>query len=204
MLKYLVMARGKRVADVGCGTGLFAIAAAKLGASEVWATDPDPTALECARRNADRNGVKVTFRQGHLLDPIRGEKFDFIASNPPQWPAPPGAQGPKFAGSDGLRFLVPLIRGAHDILEDGGELLTMGISIAGIRRFEAELKELYRFRALPRTKRPFSREEFDALHPALFDFIGELRDRGRAEIGEDENGPFFWFQYYLAMKLDAR
>src|SRR5207247_5246515 len=53
LLKYMFSVRGKAVLEVGCGCGLFAIAAAKLGASEVWATDPSPDAIQSTRINAE-------------------------------------------------------------------------------------------------------------------------------------------------------
>jgi len=48
---------GARVLDFGCGSGILAIAAAKLGAGEVIAVDNDPQALEATRVNAQTNGV---------------------------------------------------------------------------------------------------------------------------------------------------
>jgi ribosomal protein L11 methyltransferase len=50
---------GKTVLDYGTGSGVLAIAAAKLGAARVLAVDTDPQALAAARANADRNGVTV-------------------------------------------------------------------------------------------------------------------------------------------------
>lgn len=50
---------GMRVADVGCGSGILAIAAARLGASEVIATDVDPLAVEATRENIAANGVEA-------------------------------------------------------------------------------------------------------------------------------------------------
>ncbi len=47
-----------RALDVGTGSGILAIAAAKLGAKEVWALDNDPVALRVARANIRRNGVR--------------------------------------------------------------------------------------------------------------------------------------------------
>lgn len=54
---------GKRVIDYGCGSGILAIAAAKLGATVVSAVDIDPQALIATRDNAERNGV------AHLIKP---------------------------------------------------------------------------------------------------------------------------------------
>lgn len=48
---------GKEVVDYGCGSGILAIAAARLGARHLWAVDNDPQALVATRDNAARNGV---------------------------------------------------------------------------------------------------------------------------------------------------
>jgi ribosomal protein L11 methyltransferase len=48
---------GSKVADLGCGSGILAIAAAKLGAARVLATDVDPAAIDATRENAVANGV---------------------------------------------------------------------------------------------------------------------------------------------------
>lgn len=61
---------GRTVLDAGTGSGILAIAAARLGAREVVAVDRDPDALVAARANAQRNGVAevITFRLGDLRD----------------------------------------------------------------------------------------------------------------------------------------
>ncbi|MFA5529980.1 MAG: 50S ribosomal protein L11 methyltransferase [Thiohalomonadaceae bacterium] len=51
---------GLQVIDYGCGSGILAIAAARLGAVSVWATDNDPQALLATRENAARNDVGTT------------------------------------------------------------------------------------------------------------------------------------------------
>ena len=53
---------GMRVADVGCGSGILAIAAARLGAGHVLATDVDPLAVDATRENASVNAV------GHVVE----------------------------------------------------------------------------------------------------------------------------------------
>ncbi len=52
-------AAGLQVVDFGCGSGVLAIAAARLGAEHVWASDIDPQALEATQDNAQRNGVEA-------------------------------------------------------------------------------------------------------------------------------------------------
>jgi ribosomal protein L11 methyltransferase len=59
---------GMQVLDLGTGSGILAIAAAKLGAARIMALDTDPVAVEVAHENARRNGVasQVTVTQGSL------------------------------------------------------------------------------------------------------------------------------------------
>jgi len=58
-LELLLAERRGSVLDVGCGSGVLAIAAAKLGFAPVTALDDDPVAVEVAARNADVNGVRI-------------------------------------------------------------------------------------------------------------------------------------------------
>ena len=52
---------GETMLDYGCGSGVLAIAARKLGASEVWGVDIDPQAVQTARENAVNNAVDISF-----------------------------------------------------------------------------------------------------------------------------------------------
>lgn len=71
---------GRDVIDYGCGSGILAIAAAKLGARRVWAVDNDPQALLATRDNAARNGVErlieACAQDGLLVTPV-----DFLVAN---------------------------------------------------------------------------------------------------------------------------
>jgi ribosomal protein L11 methyltransferase len=55
---------GRTIIDYGCGSGVLAIAALKLGAAQAWAVDIDPQALLATRNNAERNGVGGRLRVG--------------------------------------------------------------------------------------------------------------------------------------------
>jgi ribosomal protein L11 methyltransferase len=67
-----------RVLDYGCGSGILAIAAAKLGAAEVDAVDVDPQAIAAAARNALANNVKLRACAPESLPP--GE-YDLVVAN---------------------------------------------------------------------------------------------------------------------------
>ncbi len=73
---------GERVTDIGTGSGILAIAAAKLGAASVVAVDHDPVAVEVARANVTQNGVAdhVTVTRGHLLGEV-GSPVDVVLAN---------------------------------------------------------------------------------------------------------------------------
>jgi methylase of polypeptide subunit release factors len=64
---------GDTVIDVGCGSGVLAFVAAKLGATRVFGCDLSLPAVETARENAERLGLQdvCEFRQGNLLEPVR-------------------------------------------------------------------------------------------------------------------------------------
>jgi len=69
--------------DVGTGTGILMIAAAKLGAERVFGIDKDQIAVEIARRNLQLNKIREErfgVRVGNLLDGVR-KQFDMVAAN---------------------------------------------------------------------------------------------------------------------------
>jgi ribosomal protein L11 methyltransferase len=72
---------GATVLDLGCGSGILAIAAAKLGASRIVAIDIDPQAIKATRANAAENGVAdvIEAREGTLE--AESEQFDIVVAN---------------------------------------------------------------------------------------------------------------------------
>jgi SAM-dependent methyltransferase len=64
--------KGTSFLDIGCGSGLFSIAAARLGARKILGVDVDPLSVETSRRNAARwlkaNDIEISFCQGSVLD----------------------------------------------------------------------------------------------------------------------------------------
>ena len=82
----LLPARGGRVLDLGCGSGVGGLVAAQAGC-QVVATDINPAAVRCARINALLNGLdgQIDVRGGDLFAPVVGERFETILFNPPYY-----------------------------------------------------------------------------------------------------------------------
>lgn len=70
------------VLDVGCGSGILAIASALLGAKAVLAVDIDPVSVEISKQNVERNHLsgKINVREGDLTKGLK-EKADIVAAN---------------------------------------------------------------------------------------------------------------------------
>lgn len=74
---------GQSVLDIGCGSGILAIAAMKLGAKSAQLVDISPLAVKIARENGEINGLyqpEYTVKEGNLTDDIDGQ-FDIITAN---------------------------------------------------------------------------------------------------------------------------
>lgn len=69
---------GESVLDYGCGSGILAIAAARLGAARIDATDVDPQAIETTTQNAVTNGVRI---RAMLPDVLQPATYDLVISN---------------------------------------------------------------------------------------------------------------------------
>jgi predicted nicotinamide N-methyase len=69
ILDHPQIVRGKRVVDLGAGSGVVGIAAMKAGAGQVLAVDIDPKAITAANLNAEANGVTITALTGELNAP---------------------------------------------------------------------------------------------------------------------------------------
>ncbi|HDZ3770677.1 TPA: 50S ribosomal protein L11 methyltransferase [Vibrio cholerae] len=118
---------GKTVIDFGCGSGILAIAAIKLGAAKVIGIDIDPQALQASKDNAARNGVEDQIEVYLPKDQPEGLVADVVVAN-------------ILAGP--LRELSPIIKG---LLKPGGQLAMSGIldtqaeSVAEFYRDDLEL-----------------------------------------------------------------
>ena len=110
-----------RALDLGTGCGVQALHLA-THAAEVVATDVNRRALWMTRFNAVLNGVEVQVRDGSFFEPVAGELFDLISTNPPFVISP--ATGERLvyrdSGLPGDRVVEDIVRGAPAHLTEGG------------------------------------------------------------------------------------
>jgi release factor glutamine methyltransferase len=126
------------IADIGTGSGILAVCAAKnLPAARVTALDISSAALAIAKENAEKHGVasRIEFLESDLFDAVSEEsKFDFLVSNPPYISAsemeklPPDVKNFEphtalLAGPKGTEVIERLIPQAAERLTPGGQLL---------------------------------------------------------------------------------
>ncbi|TWH59141.1 release factor glutamine methyltransferase [Desulfitobacterium sp. LBE] len=122
------------IADLCTGSGALAISIAHYWPqAEVVGTDLSRDALDVARFNGERLGVRIQWRQGDFLAPIRGDSWDLIVSNPPYVTqaeygelAPELAKEPRMAflgGADGLDFYRELAGEGRSLLREKGIIL---------------------------------------------------------------------------------
>ena len=105
---------GRSFIDVGCGSGVLAIAAARLGAERILGVDIDADAIDNARHNAALNGVQIEFERASVPEILKGcyslRRADVVAAN----------------------ILAPVLvrlleQGLAELLAPGGMLLLSGI-----------------------------------------------------------------------------
>jgi len=120
------MPTGARIIDYGCGSGILAIAAAKLGAREVVGIDIDPQALIATRDNATRNQVAVMVQGSDAPAPAPAQVVVAnILSSP-------------------LKLLAPML---IDLVQPGGHLVLSGV----LERQVEEVAQAYAPRMMLRT-----------------------------------------------------
>lgn len=115
--------KGKDFLELGCGSGLISIAAAKKGA-KVTASDINPVALELLKKNSNQNKVDMEILLSDLFNHIPKQQFDIIAINPPYYKKKPLT--PKdhawFCGENG-EYFSSLFNSITAYMNPGTEIL---------------------------------------------------------------------------------
>ena len=151
-LKRLSAVAQPKILDIGTGSGAICISMlVNLPSAQAVTVDISPDALDVARSNAEIHQVmeRLSFCQGDLFAPVKGQSFTAILSNPPYIPeadivglTPEVRKEPNLAlagGKDGLDFYRRIISEATDYLDkDGFIAMEVGIDQARIVAAMAE------------------------------------------------------------------
>jgi len=160
--------RGKTLLEVGCGSGILSLIAARGGAS-VTSVDINPKAVEAARLNAAANGLagKMTVLRSNLFEALRpDERFDLIVWNPPFYPEEPADDASRaWMGGGAHRVIEQFAESAGSYLRERGAIVLVLSSdvdigrilsfftsnrstsaLASSRRFLFETLSIYEFR----------------------------------------------------------
>jgi release factor glutamine methyltransferase len=168
MLNVLEVEPGDRLLEMGAGTGIIALHAARAGAV-VTAADINPHAVECARRNATRNGLELHVVLSDLFERIEGT-FDTIVFNPPYLDGDSAttnwAEKAWAGGGDGSEVTTRFLEDAWRHLGPNGRVYMILSSLGGLRnvlmaardRYTAEMLEerhmffesMFAYRFVPR------------------------------------------------------
>lgn len=198
--------QGERVLDLGCGAGLLTIAAARLGAGCVVATDIDSRALDATMKNALANGVAeiIKIRGGSWYEALEGYsssdkgRFDVIIATPPQTPGP-YPFGPRYGGPDGTKHLLTILRGASVFMNpDRGRLWLMAISLANPSELLRQLRQhFHHVSVVHETERPFTENEYESLHQGLVNHFLRLRSSGHADFKDVGEGRYVFRNLFI-------
>jgi len=139
---------GKRVLDIGCGSGIYTIALLLAGAAHVTALDINPAAAAVTRMNVLRNGLdssRLTCVSAGLADYLSQDGFDLVVTNPPHLPydesyaTANGLEAALVAGPNGRALYDQVVERIDDLLLPGGALLMAHSSLTDVGRTSDEL-----------------------------------------------------------------
>ena len=133
----------KKVIDLGCGTGIFAIGAALLGAGEVTAVDIDEKAVEVARKAAREMKVDIEFLVSDVEE-VKGN-WDTVLMNPPFGAQKKHADRPflmKALSLSNVVYSLHLTK-TRDFIEK--EVKKLGATITDRKTYEFEIRYTFKF-----------------------------------------------------------
>jgi SAM-dependent methyltransferase len=131
----LLPARPGTSLDLGCGAGTVALVAAARGAGRAVGIDINARAIALAQINARLNDSRAEFRVGDLLQPVAGERFDLVFSQPPYVVQPAGVAATTYlhGGPTGDEMALRFAAAIPPALAPGGRAFLLFDSARGGR-----------------------------------------------------------------------
>lgn len=174
--EFIQVKPGEKVIDLGTGSGLLAIVAAKQGAN-VYATEPNEHSAAIAQQNFTQNNAEVNFEQGEYFANFT-EQFDIIIANLPQEIIPPSMLKvwntdiiqAVDGGTEGNTHVLELLRIAPKYMHDKSRLITVAYTGAFYEEILKTASENYNVEILGKRSgrvRDFIEQESSFFEPLL-------------------------------------
>lgn len=129
LVENMIIRKKSRVLDIGCGTGVLGIAAARMFDADVVMSDINKRAAMLAKKNIKLNNVKANILQGNLYEKIKGNDFDVILANPPQ--------------TAGKEICFQLIEQSKNHLKDGGNIQLVARHNKGGKTLSKKMEDVF-------------------------------------------------------------
>jgi len=186
--------KGDWVLDIGTGTGILAILAAKMG-GKVWAVDILDREVECAKQNALLNKVKISIVKSDLFREIPKRKYDVIIANVPQELLSPkiikNSKPEIIIGmhgfGDGSRLLIKTLKQAKPFMKQSSRLFVVVYTMIGWRN------------SLKYISKNYSAKLLDFFPGEVKSFVYEDLEwyKSRPEIGTYRKGEKYWADLFV-------
>ena len=137
----------ERMLEIGTGTGIIALHAAKIGA-DVTAVDKNRKAVKNALRNAEKNHIEITFKESDLFSNVDG-RFDVIVFNPPYLPSEEMKEAWE-GGREGIEIAKRFLSEASRHLNPGGRIYILLSTLGNIDKLIGEFSPPFIFEEVGR------------------------------------------------------
>ena len=197
-----LVGKGTNALDLGCGTGILAIALAKRGFKQVYATDLHEDYIAATRYNAERNGVfeQIIALKSDLFEAIPQDiRFDFIVANLPSTPAWDKISLYSRAGADGRGAIDTMLCQAQNWLTLKGTIQFTSSSRISLEQTMQLMEEQgYEYTEPISQTVKCKQYRYFELYPEYFQ---ELLSANRVYI---DNGTIFEWVYLFQARLKTR
>lgn len=199
LVTHMRITQGESVLDLGTGTGVIAIAAHKLGATSVVASDLHRKFADEISVNLRMNGLSTSERAtvrmlfGDMFAPVSGEMFDHVIMNPPSIPCCAGQHLDIHydSGVEGRDIIDRLLREVPTVLKPGGRLTMVHGSLSDMPLTLEMLRDLG-FTGIEVSEPQES--PFKDFYPT--EYLQSLKAQGKAEFREEQrpDGSLAYFE----------
>ncbi len=177
-----------KVLDLGCGSGIIGVLIKKkLKNIELFCSDSHLNSVKLTKKNLRRNNLSAVVKRGNLLEPWRGEKFDYIIDDVSAISSIIALKSkwfsnniPRECGEDGTKLSIDIINNAKKFLNKNGILQLPILSLSNTEKVIKTVKKNFKRSKIVKTEKWFLPEEMLKYKSLL----KKLRDKKKVSFDE--------------------